>query len=72
MHKNNAAKPKPTMPQYLYRLQRAGDVPTRHHVGEGVVVYILVVLVRTDDVTDVPFAIWLGFGAVCPEPGGLQ
>jgi hypothetical protein len=63
---------RPTHPQYLDRLERAGDVPTRHHVGEGVVVYILVVLVRTDDVTDVSFAICLRSGAGCPEPGGLQ
>ena len=55
-----------------YRLQRARDVPARHHVGEGVVVYILVVLVRPDHVADVPLAVWLGYGAGRPEPRGLE
>ena len=35
------------------RLERAGDVPARHPVGEGVVVDVLVVLVRPDHVADV-------------------
>ena len=62
----------PAGAQQFHRLQPAGDVPPRHHVGEGVVVHVLVVFVGTDDVPDVPLAVRLGHRARGPEPGSIE
>ena len=62
----------PARAHHFDGLERSRDVPARHHVREGVVVHILVVLVRPDDVADMPLAISLRRGARRPETRGLE
>ena len=54
--------------QDLHRLERAGNVPARHDVGEGIVVHVFVVFVRPDDVADMAPPIHLSHRARGPEP----
>ena len=62
----------PALPQQVQRVQSTRDVPACHHVGEGVVVHILMVLIRPDDVADVAPAIRFGHGPGGPESRGFD
>ena len=64
----------PARLQQVHCLERAGDIPARHQVGECIVVHVLVVLVRPDHVANMPPAIRLGHGhgPGRPEPGSIQ
>src|SRR5215831_9219011 len=70
--RNAAAWFGPALTQEVHRLEPAGNVPARHHVGEGVVVHVLVVLVRPDHVPNVSPTIPLRHGPGHPEPGRIQ
>src|SRR6516225_3317846 len=48
------------------------DVPARHHIGEGVVIHVLVVLVWPYHVADVPLIICLHHRAGRPKSGRFQ
>src|ERR1043166_6799864 len=63
---------RPTYTKYLHCFQGPRDIPSRHHIRERVVVHILVVLVGSDDVTDVPLSVRLALCPRRPEARGLK
>jgi hypothetical protein len=62
----------PALAQHFYCLEPAADVPARHHIGEGVVIHVLVVLVWPYHVADVPLIICLHHRAGRPKSGRFQ
>src|SRR5690242_10790317 len=62
----------PAGAHYFDRFKPSRNVPARHHVSEGVVVDVLVVLVRPDHMADMPLAIRLRHSPGRPETSGLQ
>jgi len=63
---------RPTIAQQRGDVQRAPYVPTRHDVCIGVVVDVFVILVGTDDATDVTVSVCLQPGAAGPEAACFQ
>lgn len=62
----------PSRPQQCRYGQRPADVPARHHVGEGVVVSGLVILVRADHAANVVPSVRFELRPASPEAHGLQ
>src|SRR5512140_2494362 len=62
----------PTFAQQPGHLKCPPNVPACHDVGVGVVVYMLVILIRSDNIADVAITITLRLGTARPEPTRLE
>jgi hypothetical protein len=62
----------PPCSQHIDGFQRPHDIPARHHIGERVVVHILVILIRPDHMANMSHAISLSDRTRRPEARGLK
>src|SRR5215469_12832182 len=62
----------PAFAQHRGHLKGPPNVPARHNIGVGIVVYMLVILIRSDNTTDVAVAIPFRLGTARPEPPRLE
>src|SRR5215468_9121624 len=62
----------PAFAQRRGHLERPPNVPACHDIGVGIIVYMLVVLIRSDNTADVAVPVPLRLGTARPEPACLE
>src|SRR5215469_13001536 len=61
----------PAVAQHRDHIKRPPNVPTCHHIGVGVIVYALVILIRSDYTADMAVTVPLRLCAARPESARL-
>src|SRR5271166_3355263 len=62
----------PAFAQHRSHIKRPPNVPACHDIGVGIIVYMLVILIRSDNIADVAITITLRLGTARPEPARLE